>query len=112
MKGPEEIVQAQVDAYNARDIEAFVLCHHEEVELYQLGDKTPFAQGRLALRQRYSDLFDASPNLHSEVITRISHDHVVIDKERIIGRKGRAPFEMIAVYEIQDGKIKTARFVM
>jgi len=108
---PEEIVQQQVIAYNNRDIDSFCKCHHPDVELYEFGKSTPFAVGRRSIRVVYADIFDSSPSLHSEIITRISHNQIVIDKELITGRKGREPFEMMAIYEVEDGLIRKARFI-
>jgi len=109
---PDEVVSRQVDAYNSRDLSKFVLCHHPEVELYNYPDSTPFAQGRSSVEERYKKVFDASPDLNSSIISRIIQDHIVIDKELIIGRAGREPFEMVAIYEVEDGLIRRARFIM
>lgn len=108
---PEAIVQRQVEAYNNRDIDAFALCHHPEVELYELGNPAPFAVGREKIREVYADIFHNSPELHTHIITRIQHNNIVIDKERITGRKGRESFEMMAIYEVEDGMIRKARFI-
>jgi hypothetical protein len=108
---PEEIVQKQVEAYNSRDIETFVSCHHPSVELYQLGEDNPFLEGITALAARYKDIFDQSPNLHSEVTQRLALNNVVIDQEIVTGRVGTERTNFIAIYQIRDGLIAKVSFV-
>lgn len=108
---PEEIVQKQVDAYNSRDIQTFVACHHPEVELYHFGTETPFAVGAEKLRTIYKDVFDNSPNLHAQISNRMVMGNIVIDQEKVTGRKGVEVSEIIAIYEIKDALIFKARFI-
>lgn len=108
---PEEIVQKQVESYNNRDINQFASCHHPAVELYTFGQDKPFLQGRAALKSRYKDIFDQSPNLHSEVTERITLNDIVIDKEIITGRVGVERSNFIAIYQIKDGLIAKVNFV-
>jgi len=108
----EEIVQKQVEAYNSRNIEVFVSCHHPEIELYKLGEHEPFVVGREALQTRYRDIFDQSPMLHSEVTHRMALSDTVIDKEVITGRAGVEQVDYIAIYQIKDGLIVKVNFVV
>lgn len=107
----EEIVQKQVEAYNSRDIDQFASCHHPAVELYKFGESTPFLQGLAALKSRYKDIFDQSPNLHSDVTQRIALNDIVIDKEIITGRVGVDRSNYIAIYQIKDGLIAKVNFI-
>ena len=52
----ETLATAQLDAYNASDLEAFVACYHPDVVVYD-GD-TQVCEGRDAFRQRYRRLFE------------------------------------------------------
>ena len=107
----EDIVQKQVAAYNARNIDDFSAFHHPEVELYSLGEKVPFVIGRQKLWTRYKEIFDQSPNLHTEVVQRMTLGNTVIDKEIITGRNGVDTKNFIAIYEIEEGLIRRAHFV-
>jgi hypothetical protein len=108
---PEEIVKQQVIAYNARDIEAFARCHHKDVELYRLGESTPFVQGRDALYARYKTIFDESPDLHTDVVQRMVLGNTVIDKEVIVGRSGVDTSHFIAIYQVEESMIHRVHFV-
>ena len=97
---PIDIVQRQLDAYNARDIEAFLAVFAEDAHATELGAKAPTMVGKAQLRSRYSELFASSPGLYSEVVTRSCFAHVVIDLERITGRNGSTEtYEVLAIYE-------------
>jgi hypothetical protein len=68
--------------------------------------------GATAIRTRYAALFAASPHLHSALVQRIAHAHVVVDHERITGRNDDdGVLEMVAIYEVVDGKIQRFHFV-
>ncbi len=108
---PENIVIKQVVAYNSRNIEDFAACHHPEVELYSLGESEPFVKGREQLYKRYNEIFDQSPELHTEIVQRMVMGNTVIDKEIITGRAGVNTQQFIAIYEIKEGLIATAHFV-
>lgn len=108
---PEEVAQAQLVAYNNRDIDTFASCHAPDVELYTFPEVEPFAIGRDRLREIYGDVFENSPNLHAEVTHRIVLGNTVIDHELVTGRKGIDHLEIIAIYTIKDGQISKAHFV-
>ena len=63
-------------------------------------------KGYDACKKVYSDLFVASPKLHSKILTRTVFDNKVIDHEFITGRKGSdTPIELVLIYEVNKGKI-------
>ena len=107
---PLETIQNQVIAYNSRDIDAFAACHHENVELYTLGENEAFCIGGVALHKRYAEVFGSSPDLHTEIINRIVCGNTVIDHELVTGRVGEDAIEMFAIYEVEEGKISKAYF--
>ena len=108
---PEIIVQKQVEAYNSRNLSAFLECHHPEVELFTFSEKIPFAVGLPAVRKIYKTVFDSSPNLKTEIIHRICINDKVIDHEMVYGRAGADQIEFIAIYEIKDNLIHKAHFI-
>lgn len=112
MTQPIDIVQAQLDAYNRRDLKAFCACFAADAQIFELGASDPSTRGITAIRERYDALFRASPNLLSEVITRTAFGRAVVDLERITGRNGSVePFEILAIYEVVDGRIARVHFV-
>jgi hypothetical protein len=106
----EAVVAAQLDAYNRRDIEAFMACWHEDAELFA-HPSTLLAKGAADIRARHVARFQES-NLHGELIARMSVDNLVVDRE-IVTRtfpEGPGTLDVIAIYEVQGDKIARAWF--
>lgn len=104
-QSPGDVAEAQLKAYNAKDIDAFMAVFSDDVTLWNLGDTIPWANGANKAREVYANLFASSPDLHSEVLTRTVIGNKVLDYERITGRKGGDVLFLIMVYEVRDGKI-------
>lgn len=104
-QSPSDVAEAQLKAYNAGDIDAFMAVFSEDITLWNLGDSTPWASGVDQVGSIYEKLFASSPELHSEVLSRTVIGNKVLDYERITGRKGGDVLFLIMVYEIRDGKI-------
>lgn len=103
----ESIVQANLDAYNQRNIDLFMKYIHPEVILYDYSSMKPIAEGSQAVRERYQTLFEKSPYLNSQLMGRTVLDNKIIDYEVISGRMGETQFvEMVVVYEVEDQLIK------
>jgi imidazolonepropionase-like amidohydrolase len=107
-ESPEEIVQRQVNAYNARDIDAFVSTYSEDVQIYDEKGKL-LITGHEQLRKEYANYFKTVPNLHCEIVNRIVYNNKVIDKEKI--RAGKDIFYGVALYEVTKGKIVKVSFI-
>ena len=107
-----DIVQKQLIAYNAKNLTEFTALFHEDAELFNLGDPKPIASGKTELTALYKRLFEQSPNLRSEVISRQVIGNKVLDYEIITGRMNQTePVYLIAIYEIVDLKIKRCYFI-
>ena len=78
----EKIVQQQLDAYNARDIDAFLEPYAEDIEIYTFPDKLT-NKGKDKIRPGYKSFFENVPNLHCELVNRIVFGNTVIDQERM-----------------------------
>ncbi len=110
---PFEIVQAQLEAYNARDLVAFLKLFHDEAEVGELGSGSSASKGKQAIEARYAALFANSPNLHSHIVNRTVFGRVVIDLEEIEGRNGSAElYRVLAIYEVEKDLIVRVHFVL
>lgn len=107
---PEEIVQQQLDAYNARDIDAFMAYSADDALYYQHPD-TLLARGKGEIRERHIARFQ-EPSLYGERIKRMVVENLVIDQEVVTRNfpQGRGKMDVIAIYEIEQGKIAKAWF--
>ena len=106
---PTDLIQGQLNAYNSRNIDSFLEFYDDNVEAYvQSTNKLAF-KGKEAMRKIYSELFKNTPNLHCELINRIVQGNTVIDKERV--QFGEDIIEVVAIYSIENKKIKKIYFV-
>jgi putative hydrolases of HD superfamily len=104
------VVQRQLDAYNARDIDAFMPCWTDDCQCYEFPDRLLVA-GHAQLRQRHVERFQ-DVALHGKLIQRMTLDDLVVDRE-IVTRtfpQGQGEIDVIAMYQLQDGKISKAWF--
>ena len=109
--GPEAVVQAQLEAYNARDLNAFLATYAENAELYEHPSKL-LASGMAQLRERYAARF-AEPNLHAVVVKRIVMGNFVIDHEKVTRMfpEGPGTLDAVAMYEVQGQRIARVWFI-
>jgi len=105
---PADLAQRQLNAYNLRNIDAFLEPYAEDVEVYTYPDQLQY-KGKETMRAGYTQLFDNTPNLHCELVGRIVQDAVVIDKERV--QFGDTIIEAVAIYHIENNKIKKVFFI-
>ena len=107
---PETIVQHQLDAYNRRDLDAFLAVYSDTVQVYRLPALEPALFGKAQLAEFYGSKRFTLPDLHAELLSRIVMGNKVIDHERIRGL-GPQPVEAMAIYSIVAGKIERAWFL-
>ena len=104
----EAIVQRQVNAYNARNIEAFMDTYADDIELYDFPGKLS-SKGKEVMRKNYEQLFKNVNNLYCEIENRIMIGNKIIDKEKV--RAGSEIVHAVAIYEVENGKIKKVIFM-
>ena len=106
----ERLAQEQLDAYNNRDIEAFVLPYAEDVKVYNFPDQLLY-EGKDEMYGLYGRMFSRTPDLHCKLVNRIVLGNTVIDQEEVTIRKEEPPMRAIAIYKIKDGKIAEVYFI-
>ena len=102
-------VQRQLDAYNAKDLAAFVACYHSDIAIYRMPATTASLQGRDALEAFYKTERFTIAALHADVLQRMVVGNKVIDHEKVYGM-AEQPYEVVVVYEVQNGLITNAWF--
>lgn len=113
---PLEVVQAQLDAYNARDIDAFAETFADGVEGMDLDTGAARFKGQSALKERYGAQFRDHPSQRSAVVNRSVLGEYVFDLEHITGMSRGAdgsvpaPFFLMAIYRVRGGKIDRCWF--
>ncbi|HEV7914723.1 MAG TPA: nuclear transport factor 2 family protein [Albitalea sp.] len=102
---PEAVVQRQLDAFNARDIDALLAVYADDAQMFE-HPSTLLASGSAAFRERYLVRF-REPDLHARLIKRIVMGSVVIDHEEVTRNfpGGRGTLALVMIYEVRDGRI-------
>lgn len=108
---PEQCAQQQLDAYNARDIDAFAAVYANDIELIALPSGDVFCSGIEQLRARYAYQFEQHPLLHCKLVSRIVCPPFVIDEEDVGGLRADGNVHAVATYECRGGKIIRAWFL-
>ncbi|MDB6029279.1 MAG: hypothetical protein JWM68_5502 [Verrucomicrobiales bacterium] len=105
---PADIVQRQLEAYNARDIDALVAMYAENAQMFEHPSKL-LASGAAALRARFADRF-REPNLHADLLSRTVIGQIVVDCEEISRTfpEGPGKIKVVMIYEVQDARIAKA----
>jgi hypothetical protein len=107
---PPEIVQAQVEAYNRRDLDGFLSFYADDAQIFDYPDRL-LMSGKDAMREGYRKLFEPAPQLHAAILHRIAFDRFVIDQEKVTGRQDGVTIEAVAIYEVRDGRIVRVTFL-
>jgi hypothetical protein len=102
----EAAVQRQLEAYNARDLGRFLAEFAPGVRVFRPPAGEPAIEGIDALRAFYAAERFNRPALHAELLGRMVLGNKVVDHERISGVR-EAPFEMVVVYQVVEGRIAT-----
>ena len=107
-RSPEQVAQALVDAFNARDMEGILGTYATNSVAYELPSGEILLQGHDEIRKKFSAILDPNFKLEVEVVDRIIDGKFVIDKERIFGTSDGNAVEFYAtvIYEITDGLIR------
>jgi hypothetical protein len=105
---PEAVVQRQLDAYNARDIDALLATYAPDARQFD-HPGTLLASGAAAMRERMALRFQ-EPNLHARLLQRAVFGNIVIDHEEVTRTfpEGTGSVKVVAIYEVCNGKIQSA----
>lgn len=106
---PAEVVQAQLDAYNAQDLEGFMALFAEDCVIADLNGAVT-ENGKSAVRERYARLFTDFPENRALLLNRIAVGGVVVDHEEI-KRTPADSFRAAAIYTVSNGLIARVEFV-
>jgi hypothetical protein len=105
-------VRAQLEAYNARDIDAFMQWWAEDCQYFAF-PATLLASGATEIRARHIERFK-EPNLHGRLLSRVAVGNVVVDHETVTRTyaEGCGEVDVICIYEVENGRIAKAWFKM
>ncbi|MFS4468023.1 nuclear transport factor 2 family protein [Maribacter sp. 2210JD10-5] len=106
---PDKIVQKQVEAYNAGNLDAFVNCYSENVYVGVFPNDTWYI-GHDKMRENYSGLSPENKTYDVKVVNRITIGNKVIDNEKVM-KNGIFQQMQVAIYEVENDVIMSMRFI-
>ena len=108
----EDVVQHQLDAYSAKDIDAFMAVWSADAKYFAF-PSTLLASGAAAIRARHVERF-REPGLFGTLIKRMVVGNLVVDQESVTRTfsEGLGKVDVIAIHEVEHGKISAAWFKM
>ncbi|VWX53980.1 nuclear transport factor 2 family protein [Novosphingobium sp. 9U] len=97
-------MQAQVDAFNKGDVDAFASLYAEDVEFFDLGHGAKATlSGRSALLIRYKPMLTRY-HPRATILSRTEAGYFVIDKERT--KAGGRSSQGVAIYQVEFEKVR------
>ena len=103
-----DVVERVLAALNGGDIDAFVSCYGLEATIEDGYDRV-VARGHAELRARYAPMFEATPGLRIEKVSRTGAGAFVVQEERVTGRG--EPEHHVAVYLVENDLIARERLL-
>lgn len=105
-----EVVRAQLNAYIARDTDAFMACWAPDAEILAW-PSTPLVAGADAIRARHIERF-CEPDLFAPLVSRLAVGGLVVDRQVVTRNlpEGRGTLDVIGIYEVGEGLIRKAWF--
>jgi hypothetical protein len=116
---PEQLIQRQLDCYNAKDLDGLLATYATDVSHFDLRGNL-LAQGHAQLRERFAIRL-AEPDLHAKLVQRIVMGNIVVDSEVITRNfpasdpdfpNAKGTVEMLCIYEVERDLIVRATFAL
>ena len=107
MSDATDVVDVQIEAYRAKDVERFLSYYADDVSVV-LFDGTPMIKDKEVMREQYGKLFADSPDLRVTIANRMAAGEFVVDEEHQTGVHFEGmPAEGtgLCVYRVVEGKI-------
>lgn len=98
----EAIIDQQLQAFNAKDINTFVKTFDLDIKAYNFPNDL-YVNGQEQLQTTFKEFFTQTLDLHCDITNRIVIGNMVIDEEFLTVNGDN--FTSVAIYEIQNGKI-------
>ena len=106
VSGAEAVVERQVEAYNAHDLNGFCACYSDDVVVID-GDGNDMLRGMEAFRERYRQQFEGDAS--GEIVGRLSAGSWVVDHE--ITRLAGQTLEGLVAYRVRGELIDRVHFM-
>ena len=104
------VAQAQLDAYNAQDLDAYCGFFTDDVVVADFNGAVT-GEGMDAYRTRYAGAFAQFPQNRADLLGRMVIGHTVIDHERVSRGPDGPVFDVAAIYAFRGDRICRIDFI-
>jgi len=104
------VVQKQIAAYNAGNLDDFLATYSDDIVFYEPSMEMSI-QGKAHLKEVFGNLFKNYPDLFCFIGQRIVSGNTVIDHEKVRFQKGQPAQEFIVMSKVTNGKIAEVYFL-
>jgi uncharacterized protein (TIGR02246 family) len=114
MSAITDLIDSEVAAFRARDLNRYLSFFADDVLVTDF-EGNVLMQGIDGLRSNYQPLFENSPDLSVEIVSRIESGEYVIDVEHLdgfINPPYPQTFDAAVVYLVKEGKISAMKFLL
>ncbi len=106
-----KIIHRFMAAYNERDLEKFLGFMHPEFTSCLFESQHCLCSGIEDARKIYGRRFGKNKQLFVTTLNRIVNDNIVVESQIIEGFDDNKTIHAIAIFELQNDKVKRASFV-
>lgn len=108
---PAAVVKRQFETYNRQDIDAYMDCFSQDIEMFVFGQATPFLSGHDAVRAFYRSKRFNIPGLRAELLNEIVLGDMVVYLEKLVGLTSGEEVTAIAMHQVLGGRIRRMWFI-
>ncbi len=109
---PQQLVQQQIDGWNAHNAANFAAPYADTTSLYTFPNQVLARfKNHKEIEVYYAKLFEANPRLHCDVASQMMVGNTVVLHEKITGWTNRPNSESIVIYHVENNKIVSVHFV-
>jgi hypothetical protein len=106
---PFQVIEEEVAAFNARDIETFLGTFHADAVLEGLSGSNGRLEGHDDMRAHFGGRM-AQPGLVVEILSRVRLGTWIVDHE--IVHNDERSIEQLAIYQVREGRIAHVNVLM
>jgi hypothetical protein len=107
-ENPLEVVNARMEAHNNHDLNKFLETYSDDIQIYDYPN-TPLGKGgKEHIRNIFASLFK-DKSVKTEIHHQITNGKYVVNHETVVREEKTT--EYISIYEVENGLIKSVRFI-
>ena len=105
-----DVAKLQIEAYNSQDLESFLACYTDNVQVYMLHNNQLLTDGIEKLSEVMVKSFMENPDARSTIISTIKQGNLIIQREEIKNHISDKIIRTISIYEVTENKISKLWF--